>query len=224
MSSKLLSALFLLLFAHCGMHLLAADEDIKFMKFVASFTCSKNFLLSKKDYFIIQFEIAKENESHPLDSNGGPNFYYTRNGSHVFACSGFDNVTGNCTDRAGIPDACSCQMQSAGVYRLSFNKTTDILDSKEYVYLSWADAWLNSSTGPNLTYQFPEVRASGGGFSHLEMALICALPIAGTIVLGYIALYIEKKRKSGYFDEANHAPSSSFYSLEYTRRRIYWGD
>ncbi|KAK3704305.1 hypothetical protein RRG08_035961 [Elysia crispata] len=142
---------------------------IKFLRFQSSISDNQDFLVAGEDTTVIQFEVSGNNSVHSFVGINGPQFYYTTtDGVSHKGCMGFDLDTGSCTNRAGVRDACSCEMQTSEKYWLSYTKTATVSTSGGTVYLLWPG-------NPDLrsdNYTFPEIR--GRSFS----------------VAGYIRIFI----------------------------------
>ncbi|KAK3780469.1 hypothetical protein RRG08_024319 [Elysia crispata] len=123
--------------------------------FESSFQTSQDFLVAGEDSTLIQIDVSGNNSVHALSGTHGPKFYYTTtDGVSHEGCLGFDPHSGSCTRRAGVRDACSCEMRTRGIYRLSYIKTATANTSRATVYLLWPG-------NPDLrsdNFTFPEIR------------------------------------------------------------------
>ncbi|KAK3756968.1 hypothetical protein RRG08_041321 [Elysia crispata] len=136
--------------------LLAACAKIKFLRIWSS-NENKGFIVAEEDSTFIQFEVSGGNSVHSFKGVDGPEFYYTTtDGVSYKGCSGFEPSNGSCLTRKGVRDACSCEMLTSNMYRLSYTKTATLDTSGATVYLLWPGT-------PDLrsdNYTFPEIRAS----------------------------------------------------------------
>ncbi|KAK3781975.1 hypothetical protein RRG08_041350 [Elysia crispata] len=117
---------------------------------------NKGFIVAEEDRTFIQFEVSGSNSVHSFKGIDGPQFYYTTiDGVSHKGCMGFEPSDGSCITRQRIRDACSCEMLTSNIYRLSYIKTATLNTSGATVYLLWPGK-------PDLrsdNYTFPEIRA-----------------------------------------------------------------
>ena len=79
-------------------------------------------------------------------------------------CMGFEPSDGSCITRKRIRYACSCEMLTSNIYRLSYIKTATLNTSGATVYLLWPGK-------PDLrsdNYTFPEIR---GGHAVIRVSV-----------------------------------------------------
>ncbi|KAK3795771.1 hypothetical protein RRG08_055618 [Elysia crispata] len=175
---------------HCsGFDLFSAKMEL--LKFQSSFTDNQIFLVPGEDTTVLQMEVSGNNSVHSFHGKNGPKFYYTTtDGISHEGCLGFDPVTGSCTKRTGVRDACSCEMKTSNKYWLSYNKTAAVDTSKATVYLLWPGR-------PNLRsdiYIFPEIRVKDKIIPSSSSSVIIAVVLVtfAAVVAGVGVLVIMK--------------------------------
>ncbi|KAK3757804.1 hypothetical protein RRG08_063068, partial [Elysia crispata] len=179
---------------------------IKFLRFQSSFKNNRGFLVAGEDTSVIEFEVSGNNSVHAFIGKNGPQFYYTTtDGVSHKGCMGFDPDTGSCTNRKGVRDACSCEIQTSNIYRLSYTKTATLDTNRGSVYFLWPGK-------PNLrsdNYTFPEIKAKTTGI--LTKILIGAGVVALLAIFAGVGVICYNKYSGSerVEDEINNPTQSS---------------